>query len=67
MENKSDLEIAIMFFQEETEGIKDYEYYIATCENVDLKNMLQQILADEKKHSSALLAFINKQAQGYLK
>lgn len=67
MENKSDLEIAIMFFQEETEGIKQYEYYIATCENVDLKNMLQQIMADEKKHSSALLSFINKQAQGYLK
>ncbi len=66
MQDKSDIDIITGFLQEEIEGIGEYEYAVATIKNPEGKQLLKDIMADEKKHASALLKMVNTLAKSAL-
>lgn len=67
MQDKSDIDIIMGFLKDEIEGIGKYEYAIATIKSPEGKQLLKDIMGDEKKHGAALLKLANTVAQSTFK
>lgn len=66
MEYKSDFMMMLEVLEDEMKGIEDYKKCMEMTEDTEFKDILNSIIADEKKHANAMLRVINERSQKIL-